>query len=152
MNLNETDLVLDHAIYPKAVEIVMNEKFTDLRTFISIPMSGFHAASIFLRVIRKTIQGRWTKRPHHIITTPGTGSSWSDAKEKEYNNGTCTMLKQFQGRNLRYLKGSCAITTNTVITMVPWRVQNQKLSGHLEVQKRSKRLFQDNRKRAAANF
>ena len=53
LNLNETDLVLDHAIYAKAVEIVMNEKFTDLRTFINIRMGGFHAASIFLGVIGK---------------------------------------------------------------------------------------------------
>ena len=51
LNLNETDLVLDHAIYAKAVEIVMKEKFTDLRTFINIRMGGFHAASIFLGVI-----------------------------------------------------------------------------------------------------
>ena len=31
---------------------------------------------------RKTIQGRWTKRLHYIITTPGTISSWSDAKRE----------------------------------------------------------------------
>ena len=29
LNLNKMSLVLDHAIYEKAVEIVMNEKFTD---------------------------------------------------------------------------------------------------------------------------
>ena len=29
LSLNEMDLVLDHAIHTKAVEIVMNEKFTD---------------------------------------------------------------------------------------------------------------------------
>ena len=51
--LNETDLGLDHAIYAKTVEIVMNEKFTDLRTFINIRVSGFHAASIFVGVIGK---------------------------------------------------------------------------------------------------
>ena len=53
LNLNEMDLVLDHAIKTKEVEIVMNEKFTDLRTFINIRMSGFHAALIFLGVIGK---------------------------------------------------------------------------------------------------
>ena len=51
--LNETDLGLDHAIYAKTVEIVMNEKFTDLRTFINIRVSGFHGASIFVGVIGK---------------------------------------------------------------------------------------------------
>ena len=53
LNLYETDLVLDHAIYEKAVKFVMNEKYTDLRTFIYIRMGGFHAASIFLGVIGK---------------------------------------------------------------------------------------------------
>ena len=63
-----------------------------------------------------------------------------------------TLLNQFQGRNLRHLKSGCAITTNTVITIVPWRVQNQKLSDHLEVQKLSKRICQNNRRRATAKF
>ena len=53
LNLNEMDLVFDHAIYAKAVEIVMNQKFIDLRTFINIRMGGFHGASIFLGVIVK---------------------------------------------------------------------------------------------------
>ena len=44
-----------------------------------------------------------------------------------------TLMKQFQGRKLRHLKSGCAVTTNTVITMVSWKVQNQKLSGRLEV-------------------
>ena len=44
---------MDYATYAKAVEIVMNEKYTDLRTFINIWMGGFHAASIFLGVIGK---------------------------------------------------------------------------------------------------
>ena len=35
LNLKETDLVLDHAIYAKAVEIVMDERYFDLRTFIN---------------------------------------------------------------------------------------------------------------------
>ena len=63
-----------------------------------------------------------------------------------------TLLKQFRGKDLRHLKSACAITTNTVITIVPWRVQNQKLSGHLEVQKPSKRACQNNRRKATAKF
>ena len=63
-----------------------------------------------------------------------------------------TLLKQFQGRNSRNLKSDCAVTTNTVITMVSWRVWNQKLSDHLEVQKSSKGLCQDNKKEATAKF
>ena len=41
LNLSEMDLILYHAIYAKAVELVMNEKFTDPRTFIKIWISEF---------------------------------------------------------------------------------------------------------------
>ena len=44
------------------------------------------------------------------------------------------------------------VKTNTVTTIVPWRVQSQKLSGHLEVQKLSKRVSQNNRKRPTFKF
>ena len=36
LNLSETDLVLDHTIYSKAVEVIMNEKYSDLRSFINL--------------------------------------------------------------------------------------------------------------------
>ena len=41
LNLSKMDLILYHAIYAKAVELVMNEKFTDPRTFIKIRMGEF---------------------------------------------------------------------------------------------------------------
>ena len=53
LNLAETDLVLDHAIYSKAVEIVMMERNSDLRDFVNLRMGGFHAACIFMSVIGK---------------------------------------------------------------------------------------------------
>ena len=40
LNLSKMDLIL-YAIYAKAVELVMNEKFTDPRTFIKIRMGEF---------------------------------------------------------------------------------------------------------------
>ena len=87
LNLNETDLVLDHAIYAKAVEIVMNEKFTDLRTSINIRMGGFHAASIFLGVIEKRFKDAGLK--DLIIDSRLLGEDQVDQmlKGKEYNNG-----------------------------------------------------------------
>ena len=87
LNLNETDLVLDHAIYAKAVEIVMNEKFTDLRTLINIRMGGFHAASIFLGVIEKRFKDAGLK--DIIIDSRLLGEDQVDQmlKGKEYNNG-----------------------------------------------------------------
>ena len=51
----------------------------------------------------------------------------------------------------KYLTSGCA-ATNAVATIMTWSVQNQKLSGHLEVQKLSKRLCQNNRRRATAKF
>ena len=51
----------------------------------------------------------------------------------------------------KHLKSGYA-ATNAVATMMTWSVQNQKLSGHLEVQKLSKRLCQNNRRRATAKF
>lgn len=53
LGLTETDLVLDHAIYCKAVEIVMDDKHTDLRAFVNLRMGGFHATCIFLGIIGK---------------------------------------------------------------------------------------------------
>ena len=53
LNLKETNLVLDHAIYCKAVEIVMSERNTHLRSFINLRMDGFHATCVFLSVIGK---------------------------------------------------------------------------------------------------
>ena len=53
LNLTETNLILDHAIYSKAVEVVMEEGHSDLRDFINPRMDGFHAICVFLGVIGK---------------------------------------------------------------------------------------------------
>ena len=55
LGLSETDLVLDHAIYCKAVEIIMNDRHTDLRDFINLRMGGFHATCVFLSVIASVL-------------------------------------------------------------------------------------------------
>ena len=75
----------------------------------------------------------------------GEGQVDQMLKGKEYNND---MRIHFYIVEAILRKKFEAITTNTIITMVPWTVQNQKLSGHLEVQQLSKRLCQNNRKRA----
>lgn len=41
----KTDLVLDHAFYCKAVEIVMKERENYLRSFINLIMGGFYQLS-----------------------------------------------------------------------------------------------------------
>ena len=53
LGLSETDVVLDHSIYCKAVEIIMNDRHTNLRDFINLRMGDFHATCLFLDVIGK---------------------------------------------------------------------------------------------------
>ena len=53
MNLPETDLVLDQAIYTKAVEILNNPSHEDLKKFINLRMGAFHTICFFLVVIGK---------------------------------------------------------------------------------------------------
>ena len=53
LNLNVAGLVLYHAIYSKALEILMKKGNRSLRNFINLRMGGFHACCIFLSVISK---------------------------------------------------------------------------------------------------
>ena len=51
LGLAETDVVLDMAIYSKAVEILMNPKYTDLKRFIVLRLGAFHIMCIYIAVI-----------------------------------------------------------------------------------------------------
>ena len=53
LGLTCTDLVLDHAIYAKALEVLQNPNNADLKEFINLRMGGFHACRSFLAVIGK---------------------------------------------------------------------------------------------------
>ena len=53
LNLNVVDLVFDHAVYSKALEIWMKKENKSLRDFINLRMGGFHDCCIFLSVIGK---------------------------------------------------------------------------------------------------
>ena len=53
MNLPKTDLVLDQAIYAKAVEFLNNPSHKDLKKFINLRMGAFHTICFFLAVIGK---------------------------------------------------------------------------------------------------
>ena len=53
IGLKETDVVLDQAIYAKAVEILLNPIHADLKKFIVLRMGAFHTSCIFLAVIGK---------------------------------------------------------------------------------------------------
>ena len=49
--LEEVDIVFDHAIYSKALEIIMNPVHEDLHAFCNIRMGPFHVIMAFLAVI-----------------------------------------------------------------------------------------------------
>ena len=70
--LSETDLVLDHEIYCKAVEFIMDDRHTNLRDFINLRMGGFHATCVFLGVTGKTFLQCRFKGSHR-----GDWSFWS---------------------------------------------------------------------------
>ena len=53
LGLKETDIVVDQAIYAKAVEIVLNPKYKDLKDFCVLRMGAFHTSMTFLAVIGK---------------------------------------------------------------------------------------------------
>ncbi len=53
LGLSETDVVFDQAIFAKAVEIVLNLVYIDLKKFIVLRMGAFHTALAFLAVIGK---------------------------------------------------------------------------------------------------
>ena len=53
LNLPNADVVVDQAIYAKAVEILNNPNFSSLKDFIILRMGGFHIALNFLSVIGK---------------------------------------------------------------------------------------------------
>ena len=53
LGLDETDIVLDKAIYVKATEILSNPVNSNLRKFIVLRMGAFHTTCIFLRTIGK---------------------------------------------------------------------------------------------------
>ena len=53
LGLTETDVVLDTAIYSKAVEILLNPRYIDLKRFIVLRVGAFHTMCIFIAVIGK---------------------------------------------------------------------------------------------------
>ena len=53
LGLVEADLVVDQAIYAKAVEIMANLAHKDLKDFIVLRMGGFHITMTFLGAIDK---------------------------------------------------------------------------------------------------
>ena len=87
LNLNCTDLVLDHAIYSKALKVINNPKNANMRDAINLRMGGFHACGIFLVVIGKRFASAGL---HDLIIEAGLAGLDSTEiilKGKHYNRG-----------------------------------------------------------------
>ncbi len=86
LGLVDTDVVLDMAIYAKAVEVMMNPKYIDLKQFIVLRLGGFHTMCIFIAVIGKRFASAGLR--DIVIEANLLGESSVDQmfKGKHYNN------------------------------------------------------------------
>ena len=99
LNLKETDLVLDHAIYCKALEIKMSERNTHLRSFFNLRMGGFHATCVFLSVIGKRFANGRLKDLIVESRLLGEDQASQMLKGKDYNNGIWVHLYLMEAIN-----------------------------------------------------
>ena len=86
LGLAETDVVLDMAIYSKAVEILMNPKYVDLKRFIVLRLGAFHIMCIYIAVIGKRFGDAGLR--DIVVESNILGESSVDKmlKGKHYNN------------------------------------------------------------------
>ena len=83
----EADLVLDHAIYCKALLILMEPKNMQLKSFINLRMGGFHASCMLIAVIGKCFGAAGLKDLWIEAALIGISSVESMIREKQYNRG-----------------------------------------------------------------
>ena len=85
LGINEADIVLDHAIYRIALEILMDPRNLELMRFINLRMGGFHASCIFIAVIGKRFAAAGLKDLCVESDLVGTASAERIMKGKQYN-------------------------------------------------------------------
>ena len=93
LNLTETDLVLDHPVYVKTLEILLKEENSSLKEFINLRMGSFHGICIFLGVLGKRFGDVALK---DIVVEAGLiGNKTVDQalKGKHYNNAYVSILQ-----------------------------------------------------------
>ena len=83
--LTEADLVLDHAIYSKALEILTNPVNKELRKYIVIRMGGFHTECTLIAVIGKRFKDALLKDAIVESGILGSSSAERALNGKEYN-------------------------------------------------------------------
>ena len=81
----EADLVLDHDIYSKAIEFLMDPRILELKNFIKLPMGSFHVSCISIAAIGKCFAGDGLKGLCIDGTLIEPGSIDNAMKRKQYN-------------------------------------------------------------------
>ena len=113
LGLVETDVVLDMAIYSKAVDIFMNPRHFDLKEFIVLRLGAFHTMCIFIAVIGKRFGDAGLR--DIVVESNLLGESAVDQmlKEKHYNNAVRVLKYAYNAMKrlmLEILDNGSAIT------------------------------------------
>lgn len=102
LGLTETDVVLDMAIYAKAVEIIINPRYLDLKKFIVLRLGAFHTMCIFIAVIGKRFGGTGLRDVVIESNLLGESSVEQMLKGKHYNNAV-RVLKYLYDATKRHM-------------------------------------------------
>ena len=96
LGLESTDLVFDHAIYAKAVEVLTNPANKDLQSFINLRMGPFHACCIYLVVLGKRIGFAGLREIIVEADLNGPGSVEAVLRGKHYNRALRVMKTVYE--------------------------------------------------------
>ena len=87
LGLPSTDVVFDHAINTKALEVLNNPVNEEMRSVINLRMGGFHACCILLAVIGKRFGSAGLRDILVETVLVGPGTVESMLRGKHYNHG-----------------------------------------------------------------
>ena len=96
LGLESTDLVFDHAIYAKAVEVLTNPANKDLQSFINLRMGPFHACCIYLAVLGKRFGFAGLTEIIVEADLNGPGSVEAVLRGKHYNRALRVMKTVYE--------------------------------------------------------
>ena len=96
LGFESTDLVFDHAIYAKAVEVLTNPANKDLQSFINLRMGPFHGCCIYLAVLGKRFGSAGLREIIVEANLTGSGSVEAVLNRKNYNRALRVMKTVYE--------------------------------------------------------
>ena len=96
LGLESADLVFDHAIYAKAVEVLTNPANKDLQSFNNLRMGSFHACCICLAVLGKRFGSAGLREIVVEADLTGPGSLEAVLRGKHYNRALRVMKTVYE--------------------------------------------------------